>query len=912
MTMFKHTNKQMKQWILGADIGGSHISAAIVDASTGQVLEQTMSKNSVDAGAAVHIILRQWLSAMQSSIEKLVKLQGSQAAISGVGVSMPGPFDYEKGISLIEGLNKYESVYGFNILQAIRSGLQLDGSIPVVFENDASCFGLGESLFGDTSSPGRLLAITLGTGFGATFIKDHRIMKEGEGVPSGGVLYNTPYQGGIAENVISTRGIIDQYEKLSGKHLDGVKSIATLARQQEPEALETFRIFGVQLGECLSPWLKSFNADALIMGGSISKSAELFLPSLINQLEAAGIRVSIKISENMELSAIMGAAALVKAKKEQLSKEHSSPSSWRKTSQALMPQQVEQTNHHEDVYDIYPFQSVVSGKINKGYDSLAAWMASKKQVIIDGYVGVDWDIIVEQCNAYFLNHNISVAWYHASAFIKDEQSVHEMVKPFLGEEGSVWGTRSTLDLKDFIRYDKLQALKPGDQFDLNIIIGLGASLVNWDAPVIYVDLPKNELQYRMRAGAVNNIGSSINSNPQQLYKRFYFVDWVVLNAHRSSIKDRIAILADGQWKDDISWTNKAYVEETLQHMVQHTIRARPWFEAGAWGGQWLKEKIPALNKEEVNYAWSFELIVPENGIVFEEDGSLLELSFDWLMEYQYEKVLGKDASRFGKEFPIRFDFLDTFDGGNLSIQCHPRLDYIREHFGENLTQDETYYILDCREDAKVYLGFQEDIDKNVLKKKLEKSQQEGKVVDIENYVRTFPSHKHDLFLIPNGTVHSSGTNNLVLEISATPYIFTFKMYDWLRPDLNGKPRPINIEHAFNNLDFSRKGRKVEEELISKPVVLEENERYKLVHLPTHKDHFYDIHRIKLLSEATFDTNDQCHIMMLVEGKSVKVITGNETRVFHYAETFIIPAAAGSYTFVNPGNTPIKLVSAFVK
>jgi mannose-6-phosphate isomerase class I len=343
------------------------------------------------------------------------------------------------------------------------------------------------------------------------------------------------------------------------------------------------------------------------------------------------------------------------------------------------------------------------------------------------------------------------------------------------------------------------------------------------------------------------------------------------------------------------------------------FRVRPWFDAGAWGGQWMKERLKGLNKEEINYAWSFELIVPENGIVFESDGWLLEISFDFLMFAAGDAVLGKHADFFGDEFPIRFDFLDTWDGGNLSIQCHPKLDYIRKTFGEHITQDETYYILDCKDDAKVYLGFQDDIEATEFRSTLEKSRSNNEVVDIDRYVQTFQAKKHDLYLIPNGTVHSAGANNLVLEISATPYIFTFKMYDWLRLDLNGAPRAINIEHAFKNLEFARKGASVAAELISQPAVIETGTDWQLVHLPTHQAHLYDVHRIEFESEVLIHTNGSCHVLMLVEGTSVTVhTTDGADQIFYYAETFVIPAAAQAYRITNMGTGTAKVVKAFIK
>lgn len=585
----------------------------------------------------------------------------------------------------------------------------------------------------------------------------------------------------------------------------------------------------------------------------------------------------------------------------------------RKAGQKPLPSNVNQLVDESQGYDMYPFHSIGNDKIFKGFPLLAEWILTRKTVMIDGYAGTLWEHVKSELEKEFHKKNVDVKWLKTIDYLKPEEMVDQMVEPFLGTPDSVWGTKTTLTLADFFQLEVLSAQRPDLRTTINIVIGPGAALLGWDGPLIYFDLPKNEVKYRMRAGSVTNLGRERQEPEVQMYKRFYFVDWVVLNDHKQTIKDQISVIADGQNLTEPNWAMFLELNVALGKLSKSVFRALPWFEPGAWGGQWLKQNLPSLNQEEVNYAWSFELITPENGLVFESNGNLLEISFDFLMFQEYQAVLGRHAEQFKFEFPIRFDFLDTFDGGNLSIQCHPGLEYIQREFGETITQDETYYILDCKEGAMVYLGFQDDIDPKAFRKELEHSFHSGDEIAIEKYVQSLPAHKHDLFLIPNGTVHSAGANNLVLEISATPYIFTFKMYDWVRPDLDGNPRSISIEHAFRNLNFERKGEKVEAELVSKPKLLSSGTDWKLIHLPSHPDHFYDVHRLEFSTTFHVDTDNLCHVLMLVEGVRIGIETADGTKAeFNFAETFVVPAGANSYQLINLGEGVVKVVKAFLK
>ncbi len=564
-------------------------------------------------------------------------------------------------------------------------------------------------------------------------------------------------------------------------------------------------------------------------------------------------------------------------------------------------------------YELYPAFVLGPGQIELGFEALAARLEGQTQITIDGFIGVFWDDFRARLNTVLEAHGHSAAWHDVSCAMCNPFELEALANPFLGGNDPLFGRRFTGTLEDFFDPARLEAMRPERIADLKIIYGCGAALAGWEGLLVYVDLPKNELQFRARAGSITNLGGHETSDAKQMYKRFYFVDWPALNAHKLKLLERVDVIVDAQRPDEIALMSGSNLRSGLEQMATNFFRVRPWFEPGAWGGQRLKTLVPALPQGAPNYAWSFELIVPENGLLFESDGHLLEVSFDWLMYHDHRAVLGKAADRFGFDFPIRFDYLDTIRGGNLSLQCHPTPAYALEHFGEPFTQDETYYILEAEAQASVYLGFQSETDPNEFRQMLEQSLEHATPVDVEHFVQKHPAARHDLFLIPTGTIHCSGSGALVLEISATPYIFTFKMYDWLRLDLDGRPRPLNIARAFENLNWDRRGPKVAQELISKPQVLERGTDWQIVHLPTHAAHFYDVHRLEFKHELSVQTNGQCHIMSLVEGTQVVLETaGGMRQHFNYGECFVVPAAAGSYRLTNQDMNPVKVIRAFVK
>lgn len=285
--------------IVGADIGGHHIAAALVDGATGALVEGRPRRRAVDRKASAQALIAGWAAL----IDELDDLAGGR--VRGVGVAMPGPFDYAGGVGHFEGNDKFEALNGVDVGEALRGHARRPHDIR--FLNDATAFAVGCSRMGDAPRTGRAVALTLGTGLGAAFLEDGIPVIAGEGVPPGGCLWSLPFGAGIADDHVSVRWILDQ-ARGRGLTVDGVAGLAALARQ-DPAAAAIFERYGENLGAIAGPWLASFGAAGVVLGGRITGAFDLFAPSLRRALESAGAAVSIRTHPNTEDAAIVGAAA---------------------------------------------------------------------------------------------------------------------------------------------------------------------------------------------------------------------------------------------------------------------------------------------------------------------------------------------------------------------------------------------------------------------------------------------------------------------------------------------------------------------------------------------------------------------------------------------------------------------------
>jgi len=577
-------------------------------------------------------------------------------------------------------------------------------------------------------------------------------------------------------------------------------------------------------------------------------------------------------------------------------------------------------------YDPAPFVDVPDG----AGACVAGWIAiaerlqgaiarlgrAKTVLVVDCYCGVDVDLILRELSAR-LRPACSLPVRDA---LLSPNEIDALVAPDLGDPDPLFGRLTRLELPQFFDPAKLSCLRRQVEevpHGLVLIVGCGARLVAEGDIFIYADLARWEAQLRQRRGAIGNLGAAnLHLAAPLKYKRAYFIDWRVCDRWKAPLIRSWDYVLDTNRTGDPVLADGAGIRRGLAKAAQRPFRVVPFFDPAPWGGQWLKETF-GLDPGPSNYGWGFDCVPEENSLLLGFGPLRCELPAIDLVFDQPQALLGERIQeRFGSEFPIRFDLLDTMGGGNLSFQVHPLREFIRQAFGLNYTQDESYYVIEAGPDAAVYLGLREGVNPPSMMRALRAAKAGGQAFPAADFAMRWPAKKHDHFLIPAGTVHCSGADAVVLEISATPYIFTFKLWDWGRMGLDGKPRPLNLDRGEANIRWERTAEWTRSKLINRAEPCGSGPGWREERTGLHEGQFIETRRHWFTESVPHDTGAGVNVLNLVEGEGAIVESPDGAFApfeVHYAETFIVPAAVGSYTLrpLQPGKA-CATIKAYVR
>nr|WP_168513424.1 class I mannose-6-phosphate isomerase [Streptomyces sp. S1D4-11]QIY99571.1 hypothetical protein HEP87_43830 [Streptomyces sp. S1D4-11] len=561
-------------------------------------------------------------------------------------------------------------------------------------------------------------------------------------------------------------------------------------------------------------------------------------------------------------------------------------------------------------YEAEPCHSI-TGEVGVGYREAVAGLTPGLVLAVDGPMAVDWEAVTAGIRDALAARDITAKQIDMREHSAPWQDILALTASAVLEDDPDFAPLSRAGLADFFT-ELPEPQAAGDT--VTVVFGPGAALVSYDL-LWYADLPKRYAEARITGGRGYNLGQPAGTGAGTT-RRLFYIDWPVLDRHRDTLVTDVGLWLDTQDPQAPAWLDGPALRGALADLAGRPFRTRPTFNTTSWGGHWAQEQL-GFNREAANTALGYELIAPESGIlVGTPDGPRVEVPLQALVALHPEEILGEGVhATFGTSFPIRFDYLDTVGGGNLSVHCHPQSDYMRRVFGWPYTQHETYYMMLGGPGREVFLGLRQDADLAAFRREADRAFHDGVPFGIERYVQTFPADPHQLFLIPGGTPHGSGEGNVVLEISATPYLYSLRFYDWLRKDGEGKRRPVHVGHAFENLDPDRSGEAVASELVQKPRTLRSGDGWREDVIGRLPEMFFEVRRLELAPDtvADDDTDHRFHVINVVEGDGILLETsGGHRYVLAYAETLTVPASVGAYRVRALGAGPVRYVKALVR
>jgi len=575
-----------------------------------------------------------------------------------------------------------------------------------------------------------------------------------------------------------------------------------------------------------------------------------------------------------------------------------------------------------------------SKQLVKGSVKVAAYLAAKAHegsiFAVDGYVGADFERTVNLLEAQLHVRGFKTRRINFRDCYKSEGELWEIVDKNLSWDRSedptlLFGKVYKGGFEGLLDNEKKQALanelgKQGKE--VLIVFGQGClipELRNLYEYKIYLDVTPKESILRIRRGQYINLGMSSPLTTPLIIRRCYYCDFEVavhLRKELLSSEGNVDFYVENDYPNDMKLLPYEAFSEITASLADYPFRCKPVYLEGVWGGTYMK-KLRKLPDQMRNAAWVFDLIPMEVSILVDVDGTVLEIPFSTFFMKEGAKVLGESVvEKFNGYFPIRFNWDDSYHStGNMSIQCHSGSVYNKEHYNEFGRQDESYYVVITGHDAKTFIGFRDDADIPQFFKDIEAADTEHKSVDYMKYVSYEESKPGLQVMLPAGTIHSSGRNQVILEIgSLTIGSYTYKMYDYLRLDFDGKQRPIHTKLGELNVNQERRTSVIHDPeskdyIVQKPRLADEGEGWKEYIVGENPQLYFSLRRLEFEKSCEQDTKGIFHVLTLVDGEHIRIRSvAHPERSYEasFMDIVVVPADTGAYVIENLGAEPIRV------
>lgn len=563
---------------------------------------------------------------------------------------------------------------------------------------------------------------------------------------------------------------------------------------------------------------------------------------------------------------------------------------------------------------------------------IAALLREGKNVGIDAYPGTDTRILLNVVKQ--VSGGAFYEYVDAASLLKPAEELTEMLKPYLPEDRDIdpvllYGRRYKGGYAGLQVAEKVAALKEKLASGHGVLVlGQGAlapELQDRYDVRVWMDVTPRTAALNFKYGHVRNIGAGEDLPYGLLMRRNYYVDFEIAVEVRWGLirSEKLDLYITADVPEDMQLVTFAELKTLFDELCERPFRCRPVYLEGVWGGFYI-HKQRHLPKEMKNCAWVFDMIPMEVSIVAKLGEQEFEAPFFTFVQAMGEKLLGRQAfEQFGGYFPVRFNYDDTYHAnGNMSVQCHPDADYVMKNHDELGRQDESYYVCVTAQGAKTFLGFNDEGSCEAFFAEARRAEKTHELIDYEKYINAVPSVPGTQVMIPAGTVHASGRNQVILEIgSLTVGSYTYKLYDYQRIDpQTGLPRPIHLKMGSQVIHGERTKQWVNDNLVNHGGTVRQGKDqngnpWKETIVGEHDLLYFSLRNLIFWDRIEDDTDGMFHVLALVDGEKVRISSvedPSKSFVINSLEIAVVPASLGRYTIENLGIGSVTVHKTLLK